>query len=113
MSGNPSVIFQLQFQSESVNLVMHPITDRSILIVCFMYSCSCCHAERDGRFVHRQASECGIHTRVSTIKKAPHGGGTLVNLLTKDSTATLRLGEHYDKTIELNERQVRDNKNIY
>lgn len=42
--------------------------------------------EREGRFVHRIASECGIHTRLSSTRKAPHGGGSLINLLGNNSS---------------------------
>ncbi|XP_055388549.1 uncharacterized protein LOC129617201 [Condylostylus longicornis] len=76
-------------------------------------------SEREGRFVHRHASECGIHTRVSNTKKAPHGGGGLVNLLTEGKVTRngrsevlapllLKPNVHYDRVIELNERQVCD-----
>lgn len=70
------------------------------------------YAEREGRFVHRHASECGIHTRVSNTKKAPHGGG-LVKLLTEQAISrdgvqeeALQPAIDYDHTMELNERQV-------
>lgn len=67
-------------------------------------------AERDGRFVHRHATECGIHTRVSNTTKAPHGGGALVDLMAdlRLEAKPLELHVDYDKVIELNERQVCD-----
>ncbi|CEM23116.1 unnamed protein product [Vitrella brassicaformis CCMP3155] len=65
------------------------------------------NSERDGRFVKRVATECGIHTRVSNSKKAPHGGQALVDLLPKDGQSVPDVSR-VSRTTELTERQVCD-----
>lgn len=63
-------------------------------------------SERAGRFVRQAKTECGIHTR-TTSAGAPHGG-SLVDLMVKDSGDAQKLVQSAVKTIELNERQACD-----
>jgi len=64
-------------------------------------------SERTGRFVKRVATECGIHTRVSNTKKAPHGGSKLVNLLPSAFRPAPDVSQ-CKHTISLTERQLCD-----
>eukprot|EP00127_Corallochytrium_limacisporum_P004286 Clim_evm231s157 gene=Clim_evmTU231s157 len=58
-------------------------------------------SERAGRFVGREQTECGIHTRVAG-KHTPHGGVLINCLVGEDHT---EVAQHY---IEMTERQVCD-----
>jgi sulfate adenylyltransferase len=60
-------------------------------------------SERAGRFVGRNQTECGIHTRVN-LKGEPHGG-KLVDLVVKLEDSPIH---RVSTTFQLNERQVCD-----
>merc|ERR1712226_908809 len=58
-------------------------------------------SERAGRFVRLSKTECGIHTR-TTSAGSPHGG-SLVDLMVRDTSKISEVVASTVKTIELNE----------